>query len=134
MESRSKMGFAKEQSPTLTELPKRIKNFDKLIIPKGYVLLETIEVKSKSGIVMPDGAQASQDYVYHKVKTTGYHVQEEFDKSFKANEYTMTRPGNIVLFLNPRPFPGLHYKDKVYLVVSEGDIKIQIPGDHFKEL
>lgn len=118
------------ESPSSNRLFEKIKDINKVIIPRGMVLLEVIQVTRDSGIILPSTIDRS-NYVYHKVIKSG-------SIDFKANhpdslnlDEGLTKVGNIVLTMRTYMFQLLIKNNKEYVIIPENNILSQVTIDNF---
>jgi len=120
-------------------ISERIKDIEKLIIPRGHALIEIIDPYKESGsnLILPDGVDIT-DMSYFKVIKLG---DEDFFKKLdtpeakeKLNELEqVTKVGNIIITLKPTRTPILTHKNKEYLVVHTSSIECQVEPDNFSD-
>lgn len=97
----------------------RVKKIEEVILGGGDVLVEMIEQKRKSGIVLPkDGMSESQSSHYGIIVAVGGEVKD-------------LEVGDIVLKTRTDTAPGYNYKDRDLLLFSRYNIAVAIKPANF---
>lgn len=109
----------------------KVIDINKLILPRGMVLLEEIDTSSNNKIILPEGVDRG-DFVYFKVIKSGtIDFAAKHPDSANLPE-GITKVGNIVLTMRQTMFQLLSYKDRVFIIVPESNIQSQVTPDNFK--
>ena len=126
---------SKEPEKTFkNKLSENVLDMSKLIIPRGNVILEMVELESaisKSNIIMPDTVdKESLGLSYYVVFKTGDDDFAKLHPEFKSE--SQTKVGNIIISITPQNTPILTNAGKEYIQVHESSIKTQVEPNNFK--
>ena len=120
----------KPESRNVNRLFERVKDLNKLIISRGMVLLEIIEITHNSGIILPSTVDR-EGYEFYKVIKTGNKDFKDLHPDSPNLDEGLTREGNIVLSMRPSMTPLLEKDGKKYMIIAEGTIISQVTSDNF---
>jgi len=121
------------EAPIKNPLSEKIKDISKLIVPRGNVLLELIQINSalsKSNIIIPDTVDQSElGLTYYVVYKTGNDSFKETHPEFV--DESQTKVGNVVIILKPSGVNILTNKGREFIQVHESLIVSQVTPDNF---